>query len=137
HLWPSAEKRTDISITVVIANCHCCWVLVSATFYGCGCIVAHRGRLAKIFPCLWILVTLSAVVAILVINKALNVTLILRIRSGLRGFRPSVWSLRGTLVQKESSNHLSVVFRTFGWCFLGLIGQERWLADSSVANLDS
>ncbi|GAB2298165.1 hypothetical protein Dimus_032237 [Dionaea muscipula] len=64
---------------------------------------------AKVFPRLWILVTLSAVVAILGTNKASNVTLIFRIRYGVRSFGPSIRNLNGRPVQKESSNHLSVV----------------------------
>ncbi|GAB2278177.1 hypothetical protein Dimus_012871 [Dionaea muscipula] len=155
HLWPSAEKRTDISITVVIANCHrcwvlltvsfydCCihhvihwcWVLVSTTFSGCGCMLLTVVAPAKILPRFWVLVTPSAVVTELVTDKALNVAFILRIYSGLRGFRPSVWSLRGPPVQEG-------VFKLFvygsfgppGWCFIRPTGQERWLTDSSVAN---
>ncbi|GAB2267928.1 hypothetical protein Dimus_002904, partial [Dionaea muscipula] len=105
---------------------------------------------AKILPHLWVLVTLSAVVTVLVTNKALNVTFILRICSGLRDFKPSVWSLRGPPVQEGvfkpfvcgsfgppiQDFRLAVcgVFRPSGWCFPRPTGQERSPADSSIAN---
>ncbi|GAB2267927.1 hypothetical protein Dimus_002903 [Dionaea muscipula] len=104
---------------------------------------------AKILPHLWVLVTLSAVVTVLVTNKALNVAFILRIGSGLRGFRPSVWSLCGPPVHgvfkpfvcgsfgpPVQDFRLAVcgVFRPSGWCFPRPTGQERWPVDSFVAN---
>ncbi|GAB2267929.1 hypothetical protein Dimus_002905 [Dionaea muscipula] len=105
---------------------------------------------AKILPLLCVLITLSAVVTVLVTNNALNVAFILRIRSSLRDFRPSIWILSGPPVQEGvfkpfvcgsfgppvQDFRLAVcgVFRPSGWCYPRPIGQERWPANSSVAN---
>ncbi|GAB2278179.1 hypothetical protein Dimus_012873, partial [Dionaea muscipula] len=72
---------------------------------------------------------------VLVTDKALNVAFILRIRSGLRGFRLSVWSLHGPPVQEGVFKPF--VCGSFGpptWYFLRPTGQERWPTDSSVPN---